>query len=151
VSFKILVPIDLEEESSWKKPLAVAFELAQKLNGTVTVMTVVPDLKALLDWRYAIRGETGGSAGFDMRTIVEDAEKRLRQIVQEEAPAGMEVTTIARHGSIYEEILDLAAEIEADQIVMAAHRPTMTEYLLGEVTSRIVRHAKCSVNVVRGD
>lgn len=151
MSFKILVPIDLEEESSWKKPLAVAFALAQKLHGKVTVMTVVPDLTALLDWRYAIRGETGGSAGFDMRSVVKDAEKRLRQIVEAEAPQGMEVATLARHGTVYEEILDVATEIDADQIVMAAHRPTMTEYLIGEVTSRVVRHAKCSVNVVRGD
>jgi nucleotide-binding universal stress UspA family protein len=151
LSFKILVPVDLEEESSWKKPLAVAFAQAQKLHGTVTVMTVVPDLTALLDWRYAIRGETGGSAGFDMRSIVEDAEQRLRQIVQAAAPAGMKVATLARHGTVYEQILDVAAELDVDQIVMAAHKPTMTQYLIGEVTSRVVRHAKCSVNVVRGD
>jgi nucleotide-binding universal stress UspA family protein len=34
-------------------------------------------------------------------------------------------------------------------IVMASHRPEMSDYLLGANAARVVRHAKISVLVVR--
>ncbi len=52
-------------------------------------------------------------------------------------------------GTIYVGILDLAANIEADLIIMASHRPEMRDYLLGANAAKVVRHAKCSVMVVR--
>lgn len=150
MSNKILVPIDLAHESSWKSTLPKAFERAQQdKDTTVTVVTIVPDIFAGLDWRYAIRGETGGSEEFDMSKIVAESAKRLDEIVADYAPAGMSVDTIARHGTIYEEILAIAEEIEATDILMAAHRPSLADYLLGPNTARVVRHAKCTVTVVR--
>ena len=50
---------------------------------------------------------------------------------------------------VYEEILNVAEELPASQIVMAAQRPKLSDYMLGENTSRVVRHASCSVLVVR--
>jgi nucleotide-binding universal stress UspA family protein len=61
----------------------------------------------------------------------------------------MKVGTIARHGSVYEQVLKVAEELEVDQIVLGAHRPGLADFLLGPNTARIVRHATCSVNVVR--
>lgn len=149
MTFKILVPIDLSEESSWGKPLGIAFDQVEKFGAHLTVMTVVPDIMAGLDWRYAIRGETRGSAKLDMREIVRDAERRLEQIIAERAPAGIEVATIARHGTVYEQILKVADELKVDLIIMSAHKPTVADFLIGQNTSSVVRHAKCSVNVVR--
>lgn len=148
---KILVPIDLMHESSWRKTLPEAFEQAEKLGGSVTVMTVIPDIVAGLDWRYAIRGETGGSEEFDMHKLVKEAAQRLEQIVAPYMPENMEVETLARHGTIYQEILNVAEELGVDQIIMAAHRPSLADYLLGPNTARVVRHAHCSVNVLRND
>jgi nucleotide-binding universal stress UspA family protein len=34
-------------------------------------------------------------------------------------------------------------------IVMASHRPELKDYLLGPNAARVVRHAECSVLVVR--
>lgn len=149
MSLKILVPIDLADEHSWTQALPVALAQAQAANGEVTVMTVVPDIMAGIDWRYAIRGETGGSEDFDMHKLVQDAEKRVEEIVRKHLPKGMKVETLARHGTIYDEILNVADEIGADQIIMTAQRPTLTEYLIGTNTAKVVRHAKCSVNVIR--
>jgi nucleotide-binding universal stress UspA family protein len=39
--------------------------------------------------------------------------------------------------------------MNADLIVLAAHRPELKDYLLGPNASRVVRHAKCSVYVIR--
>jgi len=146
---KILVPIDLSDEGSWTHALPVALSQARASGGDVTVMTVVPDIIAGLDWRYAIRGETGGSEDFDMHKLVADAEKRVEQIVRGNLPGGMRVHTLARHGTVYDEILNVADELGIDQIVMTAHRPAVSEYLIGSNAARVVRHAKCSVNVVR--
>jgi nucleotide-binding universal stress UspA family protein len=40
--------------------------------------------------------------------------------------------------------------VNADLIVMASHKPTVTDYLLGANAAHVVRHAGCSVMVVRG-
>ena len=37
-----------------------------------------------------------------------------------------------------------------DLIVMASHRPELKDYLIGPNAARVVRHADCSVQVVRG-
>ena len=145
----VLAPIDLLQPSSWDKALPQAFALAGSAGGRVTIMTVVPEIVGGLDWRYAIRGETGGSEALDTRALVREAEERLRAVGVESAPAGAGFDTVARYGTVYEEILDVAAELPASQIVMAAHRPRVSEFLLGETTARIVRHAACSVLVVR--
>jgi len=61
----------------------------------------------------------------------------------------MQVETLARPGTVYEQVLAVAEELDADQIVIRAHRPAVSDILLGPNTARIVRHAHCSVNVIR--
>jgi nucleotide-binding universal stress UspA family protein len=43
----------------------------------------------------------------------------------------------------------LKSPYEADLIVVGSHRPAMKDYLLGTNAARVVRHAHCSVLVVR--
>ena len=43
----------------------------------------------------------------------------------------------------------MADETNADLIVMASHRPELKDFLLGPNAARVVRHANCSVLVVR--
>jgi universal stress protein F len=145
----ILVPIDLADTETSTRVLAAGLTQAGSSNAKLTVITVVPNLVGGLDYRYAIRGETGGSVDYDVKEIVNEALARLNEIVSAQAPEGMTVDTIVRHGTVYEQILQVADEIGADQIVIGAHRPQLSDYLLGPNTARVVRHAKCSVNVVR--
>ena len=49
----------------------------------------------------------------------------------------------------YHEILEEAGEIKADLIVMASHRPGFATYLMGSNATYVVRHARCSVLVIR--
>lgn len=149
MTLRILVPVDLDDPESWKLTLPRAIREAEETGGRVTALTVVPDILAGLDWRYAIRGELGGSEEFDMHKLVAAAEKRLEEVVRPHVPAGLTVETIARHGTVYEEILDAAEELGIDQIVMTAQRPSVKDYLLGTNAAKVVRYAKCSVNIVR--
>ena len=67
-------------------------------------------------------------------------------------PTGAEVQFYvhARIGSPAEEILDLAREIGADLLFIGSHGKTGVErWILGSVSERVVREAKCPVMVVR--
>ena len=145
----VLAPIDLRDTKTAERILDAAVKQARISDSRLAVMTVVPEIIAGLDWRYAIRGETGGSEKYDASELVAEALKRLNEVVADHAPKGMHVETLARHGTVYEQVLKVAEEIGADQIVVGAHRPGLADFLLGPNTARIVRHAKCSVNVIR--
>ena len=56
---------------------------------------------------------------------------------------------VVRQGAPATEILEYASEIDADLIVLHSHDPDITNYFLGSVASRVVRHAHCSVHIVR--
>jgi nucleotide-binding universal stress UspA family protein len=47
------------------------------------------------------------------------------------------------------DIPEYAKEIGADCIVAASHLPGLQDFFLGSTASRIVRHAECSVHVLR--
>ena len=57
-----------------------------------------------------------------------------------------EVLARTRHGRA---IVDYADENDIDCIVLASHRPGFGDIFLGSTASRVVRHAKCSVHVIR--
>jgi nucleotide-binding universal stress UspA family protein len=40
--------------------------------------------------------------------------------------------------------------VQADLIILGAHRPDISDYLMGANAAQIVRHADCSVWTVRG-
>ena len=42
-----------------------------------------------------------------------------------------------------------AEEINADCIIVGSHKPDIQDYLLGSTAARVVRHALCSVHVLR--
>ena len=135
MSRKVFVRIDLVHAASWKSALPAAFDLTRNPEEELVVMTVVPEMTAGLDWRYAIRGETGGSEKLDINGYLQDAKTRLEQIVGGYAPS-VPVEVIARYGTVDEEILNVADELKVDQIVLAAHRPSLADYLLGPNTAR---------------
>ena len=79
------------------------------------------------------------------------AQERAGRDHRRHRPAGGARCGAARVGGIYHEILQEAADWGADLIVVGSHRPVMTDYLLGSNAKTIVRHALCSVLVVRSE
>lgn len=138
----ILLAIDLNEPSSWLKALPVALEQAASGGGKLHIMTVVPD------FGMAIVGSFF-PAGYEKQAL-DGAGAALAQFVSEKVSAEIEAAHSVGHGTIYKEILATADNIGADLIVMASHRPVQSDYLLGPNAARVVRHATCSVLVVRG-
>jgi nucleotide-binding universal stress UspA family protein len=77
------------------------------------------------------------------------AGERLAALLAAEIPTDIRAHQVVGAGNVHREILRVAGEIRADLIVMASHRPALKDYLLGAHAARVVRHAKCSVHVVR--
>jgi nucleotide-binding universal stress UspA family protein len=137
----ILVPIDLRQESSWRTALPIAIDQARRYGARLHLMTVVPDITLTLAAAH-IPEEAN-------RRVVEDAKPRLEAFAQEHLPADIQAEVAVRQGSVYGELLEQARKIDADLIVMASHRPELRDYLIGPNAARVVRHAPCSVLVVR--
>lgn len=78
-----------------------------------------------------------------------DMSGQLKSWASRNVPAGVKAEVHVAHGSIYDEIMRLADKLGCDAIVLAAHRPELSDYLLGPNAARVVRHAKQSVLVVR--
>jgi nucleotide-binding universal stress UspA family protein len=136
----ILIPIDLAHDSSWRKALPIAIDQARNPGVQLYVMTVV-DLNLNIT-------EIRLPENFN-REYREKTEHRLQEVVKQQVPSDIQVQYIVRDGRVYREILAVADEIKADLIVMASHNPALKDYLLGANSARVVRHADCSVLVVR--
>ena len=62
---------------------------------------------------------------------------------------GTEMEVEVRIGHPYKTILEVAQEKNADLIIVASHQPGFQDYFLGSTAAKVVRHATCSVLVVR--
>ena len=60
-----------------------------------------------------------------------------------------EVKSVILEGHAGRTLSDYAARIGADCIIVASHKPGLRDYLLGSTAARTVRHAPCSVHVLR--
>ncbi len=137
----ILLTVDLNDESSWKTALPAAVEYCQAFGSTLCVATVIPDFGL---------GAVGAYFPEDFaEKAVAKAKEDLQAFVGERVPSDVEARRSVGYGTVYEEILKIAKETGCDLIVIAAHRPELKDYLLGPNAARVVRHAGCSVLVVR--
>jgi nucleotide-binding universal stress UspA family protein len=136
---KILVPVDLAEPDMASPALAEARELAQRSGGAIRLLNVQSLMPAtFMDYV---------PAGFDEEQR-DRAETALAQLAAD-LPAELSATSVVRVGGVYPEVLSEADEWGADLIVIGSHRPAMSTFLMGSNAKTVVRHAKCSVLVVR--
>ena len=78
-----------------------------------------------------------------------EALQKLNELVRRhELPATCDCDV--RQGQPARQIIKLATEIDAKLIVMESHSPGLADFLIGSVAAAVVRHAPCSVYVVRG-
>lgn len=80
-----------------------------------------------------------------------EVEERLAAIAAEGEGEGegMNVSTVIREGHPSTAILGAAKEAGADLIMIASHKPGLSDYFIGSTAARIVRHAQVSVLVSR--
>ena len=86
--------------------------------------------------------------------IEEDRKKEARELVQgaveELRKAGYQASGLVEEGDAKAKIIDHSAEWQADLIVVGSYGLTgLNRFLMGGVSDAVVRHARCSVEVVR--
>lgn len=137
---KVLLPIDLGDPAAQGKPLAEALTLLGE-GGVLHVVAVLPDFGMAPVGAFFRKGyEAEALAAFG---------RALADWTAAHVPEGVDVHPHVLHGTIYDEILRAADKLAVDVIVIGAHRPALSDYLLGPNAARVVRHARCSVYVVR--
>jgi nucleotide-binding universal stress UspA family protein len=137
---KILVPIDLADTDLARPAINAAIELARASGGAVRLVNILPMTPVMLA-EYV-------PPDFDTQQR-KSSEEALSIIVRECELEPSRISSTVRQGGIYHELLEEAAAISADLIVMSSHRPAMRTYFLGSNAGHVVRYAKCSVLVVR--
>ncbi len=137
---RILVPIDLAHPELGTPSIETAVTLARASGGSVRLLNVLPDTPADLA-SYV-------PADFDEQQR-RTAQEALEIVAKEIGLDAHHVSVVVRQGGVHHEVLDEATAIGADLIVMSSHRPGKRTYFLGSNAAHVVRHAICSVLVVR--
>ena len=137
---RIILAVDLAEPSPAPKGLAQALEIAKMSGGELRLVNVQPVVPATF-MEYV-------PADFDFEQNKRAQETLDAVIAGIDLPTGRK-SAVTRAGGIYHELLQEATDWNADLIVVGSHRPVMSDYLLGSNAKTIVRHAQCSVLVVR--
>lgn len=137
----ILVAIDLDDPSDLNRTLKTAVELNQATGHCLHVMTVLPTFGMSMVGQFFPKGYE--------KEMADKLLARLREEIKPHIPDGMKVQHIVGEGSVYETVLRMAKRVDADLIIIGAHRPELKDYLLGPNAARVVRHADVSVLVVR--
>jgi len=133
---KIVVPVDLAHTDK----AASMIEAAQKLaddNARIILTNIVEEIPA-----HVAAELPGGYSDKAKSAALEE----LQTIAK---ASGFDVEIDVRIGQPAKAILAVAESNDADAIVIASHRPGLQDYLLGSTAARVVRHAACTVVVIR--
>lgn len=133
----ILVPVDFSADSG--RAVHAALGLAPDPQAVHLVHVLFP-------LESASSGILWGEASDENRR--EAAQKKLDELVRENDLAGVSTTILIGDPGL--EIADHAKRIGADLIVIPSHGyHGVKRLILGSVTERVIRHATCSVFVLR--
>jgi nucleotide-binding universal stress UspA family protein len=136
----ILVPVDIAEPETAGPAIERAVDLAHASGGSIRLVYV----RSILPVTYM----EFIPPHFDDKQQTE-CEQKLAALAAGIALPKSRVSSVVHLGSVYNEVLKEANRTKADIIVVGSHHPSMTSYLLGSNAATIVRHASCSVLVVR--
>lgn len=132
----ILIPVDLGDIARAKDNLKRAAELIEK-NGKITLINVVEEIPTYVEFDLP--------ENYAAQHVI-TAQDRLKNMVKtEKIKADFDIL----RGQPGSAIIDFAEQNGVDLIIMASHKPELMDYLIGSTAARVVRHAKCSVMVIR--
>ena len=131
----ILVPIAFDADHKPNDAIALAQTLSAE-GGRITLLHVMDEVPS-----YAM---SYMPAGFRDETRVALARDLTEKAALLENAQGLVI-----EGHSGRAILEWAEEHDVDCIVIASHRPGISDFFLGSTAARVVRHAPCAVHVMR--
>jgi CPA2 family monovalent cation:H+ antiporter-2 len=139
---RILCPVDFSEPSL--AALRFAFSLAEEADANVTVLHVFdwPADDQLFVERFDVP---------EFRRVVEDqGRRRLEALMTDDLRLWCKPSAKLAHGKPYRQILDVAAQENADLIVIGIRgRNPLDLMLFGSTANHVVRRASCPVLTLR--
>jgi len=143
----ILVPTDFSSYAH--NALTHAVDLAKKYQAKISLFHVIDEHVQQCVVDYCLSDTV-------IRQYEEESLKTSNQKLQEEITRisgitnGVEIIPYAKRGIPYDEIIKLQEEKNIDLIVIASHGKTgILKNLIGSVSEKVVRTAKCPVMVIR--
>lgn len=131
----ILIPVIFDEGHDTSASVAAARALANE-NARFTVLHVLEFIPAYVSFQ-----------------IPEDILDRSREDMERQTKGWAEqlpnASAVVVSGHAGTTIVDYASDNGIDCIVLASHKPGFENLFLGSTADRVVRHAQCSVHVIR--
>lgn len=136
----ILMPVDLAYPEVVKKEVEMALKLIDS-EGVID-MLYVDDARI----HHSMVPTIGGKAFSSQHQHAFDA---VQTMLEQFVPKPHRGISVVRNGVVFDEVVVQAKQTQVDAIVMASAKPKFRSYLLGSNAAKVVRHAPCSVFVVR--
>jgi len=131
----VLVPIALDHGAGTEIALTIA-DLLKNEDGQITAMTVIEPVPGF------IANELPPGQ-------LEQSKDDVLAALKEEIGDHKDARAVVITGHPGRSIVDFAMENGVDCIVVASHKPGLSDYFLGSTAARVVRHSPCAVHVVR--
>ncbi|MEM6386507.1 MAG: universal stress protein [Pseudomonadota bacterium] len=134
---KILVPIEPSHQDRHAAALDMAYALRADETAEVIALTVIEPVPSYVVMAASLPDlhiKAGEKTLTDLQAFVTDRDATQTKVL---------------HGHPANEINSFAESEGVDCIVIASHKPELVDYLLGSTAARVVRHAPCSVHVMR--
>jgi universal stress protein A len=140
---KILVPTDFSEDSDLA--FRTALSIAGKYQARIFLLHVIGK-QSLAD--YCLDQSIVDRV---LNESVVFSNEKLQEVIDRNQRNGdVKVIPNIRKGQPYEEILKEASERKIDLILIATHGKTgLQKYLIGSVTEKVMKEAKCPVLLIR--
>ncbi|RLA08477.1 MAG: universal stress protein [Gammaproteobacteria bacterium] len=138
----ILTYVDMHKKNSWIKSLPHCVELIKRPETRLHILTCLPDFGMPIVAQFF-------PSNFDDKKVQQEILKQLQDFIKTHVPAQIKTKAIITEGTRRDAILNIAKKIEADLIVLPTAREKSHFYTLGATAAHVVRHADCSVLIVR--
>lgn len=140
MSQTLLVPLDLNQESTFESIFAAVKRIADSKETRVILLTVIPEIAVgVLPF-----------VGLDeMNNLGSVARVQLERVAEQRLGDAVAWEIEVRIGPVPRTIVSRGEHYDVDMIIMASHNPVYWDVLLGSTAAQVVRHSHRSVLIVR--
>ncbi|MCA0206829.1 universal stress protein [Pararhodobacter sp.] len=132
----IIVAVDLSHGEAGKALIEKAVQLLDA-GGVIRLLHVLEDVPSYIaaELPRDLNDRRQAEARVELGLLADGVSAEVQSEIRTGAPAS--------------QILQCADDTGADLIMIASHRPGLSDYFIGSTAARVVRHAQCSVLISR--
>jgi nucleotide-binding universal stress UspA family protein len=139
----ILITVDMAHPEQMPELIRAAIRVADETSPVVFHLLYV-------DETFVHHGLYTHYDKTEQKLARKDIKRKLKDQAIQLLPNEAEIKCHIREGTVHEHILEESRQLKSDVILMMARRPGLASYFVGSNAERVVRHAKCTVMVLRG-